>query len=511
MESTFFVKLLQGKQDKEEVMEESDEMHTISFISCFFVHLGFYILIFVGALSALVRPPQLTREKNRVGYPPLYSRLETFVSLYLLGRLRDCLSNPICSVPGAEVVLKQRVFEKEGCISNFKFTGRRVKCINMVSYNYLGFAENCGGGSDFAIKAIYENGLSTGSTRLLYGSLDIHSELEKLTAEFLGVEDSLSCGMGFATNSLNLPVIISRECLVLSDAKNHSSIILGAKISGATIKVFKHNDVDHLELLLKEAVYYGQNRVGDYKPWKKIFIIVEGMYSMEGTFAPLPQIIALKKKYKAYLYVDEAHSIGAMGKSGRGVVEYYGCNPKDVDILMGTYTKSFGAAGGYIAGSKAFISHMRSNSYASKYAWSMSPPVAAHIVGVLKILMQMDGTTIGQTRLSTMARNTKYFRLKLRQMGLIIYGCEDSPVVPILCYFYSKMAAMVRNLREHKVAVVGAGYPATPFLEGRLRICISACHTKEQLDYVLEVIAKASNEFGLFYSKLPRSNRFIEY
>ncbi|KAB0793004.1 hypothetical protein PPYR_12624 [Photinus pyralis] len=487
-------------------------MHSISFISCFFIHLGFYILTFVGALSALVRPPKWAREKNRMGYPPLYSRLETFVSLYLYGRVRDCWANPVCSVPGAEVLLKQRVFEKKGCISSFKYTGRRVKCINMASYNYLGFAENCGGGSDFAIKTIYENGLSTGSTRLSYGTLDIHSELEKLTAEFLGVEDALSCGMGFATNSLNLPVLLSGGCLVLSDEKNHTSIILGVKISGATVKVFKHNDVFHLERLLKEAIYYGRNPLGEtYEPWRKIFILIEGVYSMEGSTAPLPEIIALKKKYKAYLYLDEAHSIGAMGKNGRGVVEYFGCNPKDVDILMGTYTKSFGASGGYIAGSKELISHMRRQSYSCKYPFAMSPPIAAHIVDVLNILMGKDGTDLGRARIASLARNSKYFRRRVNQLGLITYGSEDSPVVPILCCFYSKMLAMVRFLREKDIASIGVGYPVTSLLECRVRICLSASHTKEQLDYALKIISEIAGPLGLKYSRQPTSKQLVVY
>lgn len=167
---------------------------------------------------------------------------------------------------------------------------------------------------------------------------------------------------------------------------------------------------------------------------------MEGVYSMEGTIVRLPEIIALKKKYKAYLYLDEAHSIGAMGKRGRGVVDYFNCNPRDIDILMGTFTKSFGSAGGYIAGSKQLISFLRAHSYAAKYACAMSPPVAAQIVAVLKILMGRDGTNEGQKRIQTLARNTRYFRRRLQQIGVITYGNEDSPVVPILVYLYSKIA-----------------------------------------------------------------------
>lgn len=174
-------------------------------------------------------------------------------------------------------------------------------------------------------------------------------ELEQLTAQFLGVEDSIVFGMGFASNALNLPAFLSPGCLVISDEKNHASIILGLRLSGSTIRVFKHNNMQHLESKLQEAIFKGQQ---DGSPWKKILIIVEGIYSMEGSIVKLPEVVALKKKYKAYLYLDEAHSVGAMGKHGRGVLDYFGIDPNDVDILMGTFTKSFASSGGYIAGSK---------------------------------------------------------------------------------------------------------------------------------------------------------------
>lgn len=174
-------------------------------------------------------------------------------------------------------------------------------------------------------------------------------ELEQLTAQFLGVEDSIVFGMGFASNALNLPAFLSPGCLVISDEKNHASIILGLRLSGSTIRVFKHNNMQHLESKLQEAIFKGQP---NGSPWKKILIIVEGIYSMEGSIVRLPEVVALKKKYKAYLYLDEAHSVGAMGKHGRGVLDYFGIDPTDVDILMGTFTKSFASSGGYIAGSK---------------------------------------------------------------------------------------------------------------------------------------------------------------
>lgn len=183
--------------------------------------------------------------------------------------------------------------------------------------------------------------------------MPLHTELEELTARYLGVDDAIVFGMGFGTNALNIPTLLSPGCMVVSDEKNHASIILGLRLSGATIKVFRHNDMKDLERVLKTGIVNGQPKTG--APWKKVLIMVEGVFSMEGSIVKLPEVIALKKKYKAYIYLDEAHSIGAMGENGGGVVDFYKVDPHDVDILMGTFTKSFGSAGGYIAGSKVTI------------------------------------------------------------------------------------------------------------------------------------------------------------
>jgi serine palmitoyltransferase len=206
-----------------------------------------------------------------------------------------------------------------------RFTGTTRRCINLGSYNYLGFAENDGPCAEESIKSISKYGMASGSPRSELGTQRLHIDLEKLTAEFLGVDDAIVFGMGFATNSLNIPSLLSKGCLVVSDEKNHASIILGVKLSGATVRVFKHNDMKSLENILKTAIVDGQPKTG--APWKKILIIVEGVYSMEGSVVKLPEVIALKKKYKAYLYVDEAHSVGAMGHRGRGVVDFCNVNP----------------------------------------------------------------------------------------------------------------------------------------------------------------------------------------
>lgn len=296
---------------------------------------------------------------------------------------------------------------------------------------------------------------------------------------------------------------------MLSDEKNHASIILGLRLSGATTKVFKHNSPRDLERVIRTSILKGQPKTGE--PWKKLLILVEGVYSMEGSIVKLPEIVAIKKKYNAYLYMDEAHSIGATGPRGRGICDYFGIDPHDVDIMMGTYTKSFGSAGGYIGGSRKLVNFLRANSHAHCYASSMAPPVIQQILTSMKIIMGKDGTDLGQKRIDQLARNTRYFRRRLAQIGVITFGHEDSPVVPLLVYLFSKIAAVVRLLTKHKIAVVGVGFPATPIMEGRIRFCLSAAHTKEQLDHVLSVIDLIGDQLGLKYSRKPRDPSPIIY
>ncbi len=189
----------------------------------------------------------------------------------------------------------------------------------------------------------------------------MHEELEREVAAFVGKPSSLVFGMGFATNSLTLPVLMrGKETLIVSDALNHASIVAGVRAAGARVKVFRHNEPEHLERVLRAAIAEGQPRT--HRPWAKILIVVEGIYSMEGEICRLAEIVAIKKKYRAYLYLDEAHSIGALGRGGRGVCEHTGVDPADVDIMMGTFTKAFGSCGGYIAGDANLIQFIRTQS-----------------------------------------------------------------------------------------------------------------------------------------------------
>jgi len=465
-------------------------------------YFGYATLVLFGYFRDFLRATGIEKNKNAQELPkqkrfvPLYSDFESLYTRNLYIRIRDAWNRPICSVPGAKVTLMDRVSPDYGW--SFEFTGTTSEVINMGSYNYLGFAENEGKCAQAAGTSIKELGLAVCSSRQEFGSQIIHRDLDRLVAQFVGVEDAICFPMGFATNSMNIPCFMGKGCLILSDELNHASLILGCRLSGATIGVFKHNDMPDLERKLRDAIINGQPRT--HRPYKKILIIVEGVYSMEGSIVLLPQVVALKKKYKAYLYLDEAHSIGAMGPRGRGVCDYWGVDPREVDIMMGTFTKSFGSAGGYIAGQKRLIDYLRAHSHSTCYAGSMSPPVVQQIITSMLIIMGKDGSDEGQRRIRQLAANSKYFRTKLRRMGFIVYGNDDSPVVPLMLYMPAKISCFSRELLKRKIGVVVVGFPATPITLSRARFCISASHTKEHLDKALKAIDEVGDLMSLKYA-----------
>ncbi|XP_055028497.2 serine palmitoyltransferase 2 isoform X1 [Misgurnus anguillicaudatus] len=479
-------------------------------------YMGYGILTIFGYLRDFMREWKIEKchiareREEQKDFVPLYQDFEDFYTRNLYMRIRDSWNRPICSVPGAKFDLVER--NSNDYNWTFEYTGRVVKdVINLGSYNYLGFAENTGACAAAAGEVTMKYGVGVASTRQEMGNLDRHEELEKQVASFLGVESAMAFGMGFATNSMNIPALAGKGCLILSDELNHASLVLGARLSCSTIRVFKHNNMQSLEKLLRDAIVHGQPRT--HRPWKKILILVEGIYSMEGSIVRLPEIIALKKKYKAYLYLDEAHSIGALGPTGRGVVEYFGLDPKDVDIMMGTFTKSFGAAGGYIGGKKDLIDYLRTHSHSAIYATSMPPPVAEQIITSMKCIMGEDGTSIGRSRIQRLAENTVYFRRRMREMGFIIYGNNDSPVVPMMLYMPAKIGAFGREMLKRNIGVVVVGFPATPIIESRARFCISAGHSKEMLDRALGVISEVGDLLQLKYSRrkvLPSSDRLFD-
>ncbi len=222
------------------------------------------------------------------------SDFDSFYTRRLKLRMDECFSQPITGVAGRTIQLLDRYSPDYNHTQIF--TGTRTRALNISSYNYLGFAQARGGCADVVEETIKRYGVTTCGTRLEGGTSELHTFTEALVAQFVGMEDALISSMGFATNSTFIPALVNKGCLVISDEFNHASIRVGVRLSGASVRTFKHNDMGSLESLLREVISQGQLKT--HRPWKKILIIVEGLFSMEGTLVNLPAIMELKRKYK---------------------------------------------------------------------------------------------------------------------------------------------------------------------------------------------------------------------
>ncbi|GAB7328554.1 hypothetical protein MBLNU13_g00509t1 [Cladosporium sp. NU13] len=483
-----------GEEFPEPVEDEPPYYYLITtYISYLILIIFGHVRDFFGKRFKQDRYKQL---QERDGYAPLNSDFDNFYIRRLQLRINDCFRRPVTGVPGRFITLLDRTSDDFNL--SFKLTGTTTETLNMSSYNYLGFAQSEGECADAAEATLRKYGISYCSPRGDSGTSDLHVDVEKQVAEFVGKEAATIYSMGFVTNATVFPALVGKGCLMISDQLNHSSIRFGARVSGAVIDMFKHNDMTDLERLLRERISQGQPRT--HRPWRKILVAVEGLYSMEGTLCNLPGLIALKKRYKFNLYVDEAHSIGALGPKGRGVCDYFGIDTKDIDILMGTFTKSFGANGGYIASSKAIIDKIRVLNAGTIYGESPAPAVLAQISSSLRIISGDLVPGQGEERLQRLAFNSRYLRLGLKRLGFIIYGHDDSPIIPLLLYHPAKIPAFSHEMLKRKIAVVVVGYPATPLISSRARFCVSAAHTKDDLDRLLAAVDQAGETLQLKFS-----------
>ncbi|DAZ92661.1 TPA: hypothetical protein N0F65_006470 [Lagenidium giganteum] len=447
-----------------------------------------YLREYCGRLSGYSR---YKSPNTKPGFARLLLDYESFYTHRVYHRLQEVFNRPVSSSPGAHIDVVERYTPDGGKTYMPKEDGSVRPCLNLASYNYLGFADDwlntC---SKDVFEAVETYGLASSTPPMEYGTSDVHQKLERAVAEFIGKPAAFVYNMGYGTNATTIPALMGKGTLIISDSLNHSSIINGARISGATVTIFRHNDPSHLESVLRRRIADGQPRT--HYPWKKIWVVVEGIYSMEGEMVQLRRVIDIVKKYKAYSYVDEAHSIGALGATGRGICEYAGVDPSEVDILMGTFSKSFGGMGGYIAASEDVIEFIRTSSAGATYATSLSPIVAQQILTALNIIWGRDGTDLGKRKLQALRENSNYFRAGLEKIGFLTIGSYDSPVIPVIVYSYSKSLAFARACWARKLAVVTVGFPVTPLLLGRARFCISAAHTKEDMDHALKALAEVS-------------------
>jgi serine palmitoyltransferase len=499
------------------------------------VYLGYAMMIIWGHIrdffaflfqhGRYIRQESGLPSDNLHRFAPLLKSWEHFYTRRLYTRVQDAFNRPISSNPGSHIDVLERVsadgqksLDVLGSLANLDTDHQRKmylqgkhfvqspdgsaarRCINMGSYNYLGFADDwmstCG---EDVIGSLDDMPISHASSRMEYGTSVLHKELENTVAEFLGKEDAVCFNMGFNTNATTIPALLARGDLCISDELNHTSIVNGARASGAAIRIFRHNDSKHLEEILREAIILGRPRTR--RPWNKIFVIVEGIYSMEGEYCDLRNVVRICKKYGAYVYLDEAHSIGAMGATGRGVAEYCGVDTADIDIMMGTFTKSFGGMGGYIAANKDTIDFLRQRCAASINHNSLSPVVCQQCLSAFNIIMGKDGTNIGKQKLQALRDNANYFRMRLQDMGLQVLGRYDSPVMPIMLYNPTKISAFSRECFKRGVAVVVVGFPACPILLSRARFCVSAGHTRHDLDQALKEIEEVADIIKIRYAR----------
>ncbi|RDW93314.1 uncharacterized protein DSM5745_00636 [Aspergillus mulundensis] len=462
-------------------------------------YISYLVLIFVGHFQDFVakwlKPDTFQHLKAQNGYASLYDDFESFYTRRMKQRINDCFERPITGVPGRHVVLLDRTTKDN---IRYQLTGTATNTLNLSSYNYLGFAQSEGPCADAVEETIRRDGISMTSPYPM--STKLLAEVECQIARLVGKDAALVFSIGFATNSTIFPALVDQGCLILSDEFNHASIRFGARLSGAAIEVFAHNSMSSLEAKLRQAISQGQTRT--HRPWKKIMVTVEGLYSMEGTLCNLTKIIELKKKYKFYLFVDEAHSIGAIGSQGGGVCDYFKVDPAEVDILMGTFTKSFGANGGYIAANRAIIDMLRCTNAGQVYSEGPALPILAQISSSLRLIADENTLHPGQgfERIQRLTFNSRYLRLGLKRLGFIVCGHDDSPIVPLMLYHPAKMPAFSREMLRRKISVVVVTYPATPLELSRARLCVSAAHTKDDLDKVLEACDEVGEALHLKFS-----------
>jgi len=355
--------------------------------------------------------------------------------------------------------------------------GRKV--LNMCSNNYLGFA-NEPRLKEAAKRAIDEWGVGPGAVRTIAGTLKIHEELEKALAEFKKVEAVLFLQTGFIANQAVIPAIVGAGDAILSDELNHASIIDGVRLSKADRYIWKHRDVKDLEEKLKEATEKGARRK---------LIITDGVFSMDGDLAPLPEIVELAEKYDAMVMVDDAHGEGVLGEAGRGIVDHFGLHGK-VDIEIGTLSKAFGVVGGYVAGKKELIDYLKQKARPFLFSTPLSPADTAASLEAVKILMESGD------RVKKLWDNARYFKENMKKLGFDL-GVSETPITPVMLYDAKVATEFSKRLLEEGVFAQAIGYPTVPKGKARIRVMISAVHTKEDLDFAIEKFEKVGKELNV--------------
>jgi 8-amino-7-oxononanoate synthase len=361
----------------------------------------------------------------------------------------------------------------EGRVNNTTMIDGR-ELISYASYNYLGLSGTPEVNAS-AKEAIDQFGTSVSASRIVSGEKTIHKQLESELADFLGVEDVITFPGGHATNESVIGHLIGPGDLVIHDSFAHNSIIQGAELSGARRRPFDHNDYESLDSILTEI----------RKDYRRVLIAIEGLYSMDGDYPDLPKFIEVKNKHKAWLYVDEAHSIGTLGETGRGIAEMQGVDRSEVECWMGTLSKSFGSCGGFIAGNRNLVEFLRYTTPGFVFAAGMPPANVGAALGALRKLKS-------EPQLVTQLQKNSALFLKLATDAGLDTGIAHAgtPIIPIITGASMKALRLSESLYEHGINAQPILYPAVPEKETRVRIFMTASHTEDQIRKSVEIIAE---------------------
>ena len=359
--------------------------------------------------------------------------------------------------------------------SRARFDGRDV--INLSSNNYLGLTTHPKL-YDAALAAIKEWGVGSGSVRTIAGTMELHMRLERRIAEFKHTEAAVVFQSGFTANAGTVSSLLGKGDVILSDELNHASIIDGARLSRADIKVFPHRDVDALERLLVET-----------EGVPRRLVITDGVFSMEGDIAPLPAIAAAARRHGAIMMVDDAHASGVLGRAGRGTVDHFDLHGQ-VDVQVGTLSKAIGVLGGYVCGSRSLIEFLYHRARPFLFSTSHPPAVAAACLAAFDVLEQEP------ERIERLWSNTRRFKEGLARLGFDT-GLSETPITPILVGESELAMKFSDRLFEKGVFAQGIGYPTVAKGRARLRTIVTATHTEEDLDRALAILGETGRALGV--------------
>ncbi|MCK8817547.1 glycine C-acetyltransferase [Natroniella sulfidigena] len=350
--------------------------------------------------------------------------------------------------------------------------------LNFCSNNYLGLAADPRL-VEAAKEAIDEYGVGPGAVRTIAGTLSLHEELEEKLTEFKKAEATIVFQSGFNANLATIPALVGKGDIIYSDALNHASIIDGCRLSGAKVKVYGHDKLDELEELLIE----------DQDKDCKQLIVVDGVFSMDGDIADLPGIAKLAKKYDVMTMVDDAHGEGVLGSHGRGIVDHFDLHGQ-IDVEVGTFSKALGVVGGCVSGSKKLIELLKQQGRPFLFSSAPTVPDMAAVMESVNILQESDELV------QKLWDNGEYFTEKMEQLGFDT-GESETPITPVMIGTAEKAAEFSSKLLDEQIFAQSIGFPTVPKNTARIRVMISAAHSKEDLDFALEKFEKVGKEMGL--------------